>query len=80
MTIREILNKHLEKLENPIKINSLTREQKIQNKIAEKYSLADEIALLNNYNMYLQDNALIKYKQEYDEYCAYRLKVKEEIG
>ncbi len=79
MTIREILDKYTKNSVIEFKPVEKSREELIQEKIAERYSLADEIALINNYNLYLQDNSLKKYKEEYDEYIQYRLKIKENL-
>lgn len=79
MTIREILDKYTKSSISEFKVLEKSREELIQEKIAERYSLADEIALINNYNLYLQDNSLKKYKEEYDEYIQYRLKIKENL-
>lgn len=79
MTIREILDKYTKNSVREFKPVEKSREELIQEKIAERYSLADEIALINNYNLYLQDNSLKKYKEEYDEYIQYRLKIKENL-
>lgn len=49
-----------------------TYEQKVEDFIAEKYTVKQEIALINNYNL---DNE--KYKQEYEEYQEYRRQCKE---
>ena len=49
-----------------------TYEQKVEDFIAEKYTVKQEIALINNYNL---DNE--KYKQEYKEYQEYRKECKE---
>lgn len=49
-----------------------TYEQKVEDFIAEKYTVKQEIALINNYNL---DNK--KYKQEYEEYQEYRRQCKE---
>ena len=49
-----------------------TYEQKVEDFIAEKYTVKQEIALINNYNI---DNE--KYKQEYKEYQEYRKECKE---
>lgn len=56
-----------------------TREMLIREKISERYSIADEIALINNYNLYVNNNELVQYKEEYDEYNAFRMQVKAEV-
>ena len=60
-----------ENITNPI-IDDRTYEQKVEDFIAERYTLKQEIALINNYNL---DNE--KYKQEYEEYQNYRKACKE---
>ena len=53
--------------------------QKVRKYIAERYSVEDELAILNNY---AQDPQ--RYAEEYAEYQAYRaeckLRAKEELG
>ncbi len=53
--------------------------QQVINEIRKKYSLEDEIALINNYNAYQENNELVVYKQEYDAYQTYRVAIKEKI-
>ena len=53
------------------KNDTRTYEQKVEDFIAERYTLQQEIALINNYNL---DNET--YKQEYEEYQAYRRECK----
>lgn len=52
--------------------DSRTYEQKVEDYIAEKYTLRQEIALINNYNL---DNQ--RYKEEYEAYQEYRKECKE---
>ena len=40
--------------------------------------MQDEIALINNYNLYLQDKRLTRYKKEYEEYQVFRADCKEQ--
>lgn len=56
-----------------------SREEKIRQRISEKYSIEDEIALINNYNTFLLDNSLTRYKEEYLEYLQYRNEIKKEF-
>jgi hypothetical protein len=51
-------------------------EKLVQDYIAERYSLSDEIAIINNYNHYKEDPTLVELKQEYDAYQAYRAECK----
>lgn len=80
MTIRQILDRFANNGNGFFNVVPKSREEIIRDKIAERYSLADEIALINNYNLYLQDNSLIQYKEEYDEYINYRLQIKENLS
>lgn len=50
----------------------------MQDYIAERYSLADEIAIINNYNLYRVNPSMLRYKQDYDAYQAYRQQCKEQ--
>ncbi len=54
-------------------------KQRVIKEIRKKYSLEDEIALINNYNTYQENNELVVYKQEYDAYQTYRVAIKEKI-
>ncbi len=80
MTIRQILDRFANNGNVFLNVVQKSRDEIIRDKIAERYSLADEIALINNYNLYLQDNSLIQYKEEYDEYINYRLQIKENLS
>ena len=51
-------------------------EKLVQGYIAERYSLADEIAIINNFNRYKANPTLVELKQEYDAYQAYRAECK----
>lgn len=53
--------------------------QQVINEIRKRYSIEDEIALINNYNAYQENNELVVYKQEYDAYQTYRVAIKEKI-
>ena len=52
--------------------------QLVREEVAKRYSLQDEIALINNYNLYLQDKRLTRYKKEYEEYQVFRADCKEQ--
>ena len=52
--------------------------QLVREGVAKRYSLQDEIALINNYNLYLQDKRLTRYKKEYEEYQVFRADCKEQ--
>ncbi len=54
-------------------------KQRVIKEIRKKYSLDDEIALINNYNLYRRNPALSNYKHAYDTYQANRVAIKEKI-
>ncbi|MBO7214566.1 MAG: hypothetical protein J6V66_03610 [Clostridia bacterium] len=53
-------------------MNNLSYNEKVSMFIRQKYTINDEIALINNYNLDKE-----KYKQEYEEYQEYRAQCKE---
>lgn len=52
--------------------------QLVREEVAKRYSLQDEIALINNYNLYRVNPSMLRYKQDYDAYQAYRQQCKEQ--
>lgn len=54
----------------------LSYRAKVIRDIRKRYSIEDELALINNYNAYLFDNRLVEYNDRYKEYQAYRQECK----
>lgn len=57
---------------SPFTEDTRTYEQKVEDYIAERYTIKQELALINNYNLDVE-----KYRQEYEEYQEYRMQCKE---
>lgn len=80
MSKEEILKKHNDIMLRLFNFNgnriAPTREDIIRSEISKKYRIEDEIALINNYNLYLNDNTLTRYKTEYEDYLKYREEIK----
>ena len=83
MTNKKMIEENIKKFLRGAAVNNqtaqLSREQKIRQKICEKYSLEDEIALINNYNLFLSNKNLFQYEKEYLEYLQYREEIKKSV-
>ncbi len=83
MEQKKIIETNLKNFFNKISAYSkpaeLSREQKMRQRICEKYSLEDEIALINNYNLFLSNKNLVQYEKEYLEYLQYREEIKKSV-
>lgn len=83
MINKKILEENIKKFFRGVAVNNqtavLSRKQKIRQKICEKYSLEDEIALINNYNLFLSNKNLVQYEQEYLEYLQFRDEIKQSV-